>query len=237
MKIRNAPFFLLLLGVQLAGWTVSSLAQPFEPQLERGVDRPGSDFRNFDLSRADPNLCRSACTSERNCRAWTYVKPGHQGPRARCWLKTVAPRPRSNSCCTSGFINALREIQVCRQIGNIKGAGPVECIGPGGRDFGKAGKTFRKGDKVMILARFQRLHPGAKVLHAIYSQERGGRFVNFSSNKKSIRFKNGQENWAFWFPAHFRKAGRWRVSIALEGHGLTGQVLGQVEYCINCALE
>jgi hypothetical protein len=182
-------------------------------------------------------LCRSACLNERQCRAWTYVKPGHQGPTARCWLKTVAPAPQANSCCTSGFINALREIQACREIGNITGAGPVECIGPGGWDFGKAGTTFKAGDQVMILARFQRLHPGNKELIAVYSHAEGGKFVNFSKNKRILKVKNDLDNWAFWFPAHFTKEGRWRVNVALTGKGLTGQVLGRVEYCINCPLE
>jgi hypothetical protein len=30
------------------------------------------------------------------------VVPGHQGPSARCWLKSVVPAPRQSECCTSG---------------------------------------------------------------------------------------------------------------------------------------
>ena len=214
-----------------------SVAQPNRPQLEHGVDRPGADFRNFDLTSANPESCRTACVGDKQCRAWTYVKPGQQGPKARCWLKNLAPAPRSRDCCTSGVINVLKELEACRQIGNIKGKGPVECIGPGGWDFGKAGTTFKQGDKVMILARFQRLRPGGKELAAIYSRAEGGKFVNFSGNKKVLTFNNGVENWAYWFPAHHTKAGRWRVAVVLNGEGLTGQVLGQVEYCVNCPLD
>jgi hypothetical protein len=71
--------------------------------FESRIDRPGRDYKNFDLTGADPNLCRAACLTERsNCKAWTYVRPGFQGPQARCWLKTDVPPAFTNSCCTSG---------------------------------------------------------------------------------------------------------------------------------------
>ncbi len=71
---------------------------------EPGVDRPGLDFRDFDLMRSDPQLCRLACLKDTRCRAFTYVKPGIQGPRARCWLKEAVPPPVKNQCCVSGVI-------------------------------------------------------------------------------------------------------------------------------------
>ena len=183
MKPKLLILFILISTVLCS--TSFLFAQPNEPQLEHGVDRLGGDFRDFNLQSANPMSCRSACLNDNKCRAWTYVKPGHQGPNARCWLKIVAPTPQSNPCCTSGFINSLREIQACRQIGNITGKGPVDCIGPGGWDFGKAGKTFKGGDKVMILTRLHRLHPGNKELIAIYSHAKGGKFLNFSNNRRS----------------------------------------------------
>lgn len=235
--MKTNLLILFILAGTLLCWHPFSFSQPIQLPLEHGVDRPGSDFRNFALQNANPGLCRSACVNDRQCRAWTYVKPGHQGPQARCWLKTGAPPPQSSSCCTSGVINVLREIETCRDIGNVTGTGPVECVGPGGWNFGKAGRSFKKGDKVMILSRFQRLHPGNKEIIAVYSHAEGGKFVNFSNNKKVLKFKNDMENWAFWFPAHFTKDGRWRVNLAIAGKGLTGQVIGRVEYCINCPLE
>lgn len=39
--------------------------------MEFGVDRPGSDSRDFKAARADPNLCRDQCVAETNCVAWT----------------------------------------------------------------------------------------------------------------------------------------------------------------------
>jgi hypothetical protein len=70
--------------------------------LEYGVDRPGLDYKNFNLPAADPNLCRDACAGDPQCRAFTFVRPGYQGPSARCWLKNQVPNPVDNSCCVSG---------------------------------------------------------------------------------------------------------------------------------------
>ena len=92
-------FLPVVIGMLL--WPVSvSRAQG---NMEFGIDRPGQDFLNFDLSSADPALCESACTQNPNCRAWTYVMPNTiQGPNPRCWLKTGIPNPVSNTCCISG---------------------------------------------------------------------------------------------------------------------------------------
>jgi hypothetical protein len=71
--------------------------------FEPNVDRAGSDYKNFDLASADPNLCKTACENERaTCKAWTFVRPGVQGPSARCWLKNTVPPARTSNCCTSG---------------------------------------------------------------------------------------------------------------------------------------
>jgi hypothetical protein len=70
--------------------------------MEYGVDRPGGDYKNFDLKRNDPNQCLSACMRAEACKAWTFVRPGHQGPTARCWLKNKVPAPKDAPCCISG---------------------------------------------------------------------------------------------------------------------------------------
>jgi hypothetical protein len=72
------------------------------PGMEFDVDRPGSDFHNFDLAAPSPEVCRDACASDGRCLAYTYVRPGVQGPSARCWLKNAVPNAVSNSCCVSG---------------------------------------------------------------------------------------------------------------------------------------
>ncbi len=69
--------------------------------LETDVDRPGLDYRSFDLSESRPELCQTECGSDARCRSFTYVKPGVQGPKARCWLKYGIPSPAPNQCCIS----------------------------------------------------------------------------------------------------------------------------------------
>lgn len=65
---------------------------------------PGNDYRDFVLSTADPQICRSACVSDSRCEYWTYVRPNHgQGPKAHCWLKDDHTlTPVQDSCCISG---------------------------------------------------------------------------------------------------------------------------------------
>ena len=70
--------------------------------MEYNMDRMGSDYSNFDLSRPDPQLCQDACQNDPNCVAWTYVKPGFQGPNPRCWLKNAVPQLTPNPFCVSG---------------------------------------------------------------------------------------------------------------------------------------
>ncbi|MDD4162744.1 MAG: PAN domain-containing protein [Methanothrix sp.] len=72
--------------------------------LENNIDRPGMDYQNFDLTSANPSLCENACKADPNCKSFTYVKPGYQGPNARCWLKNGVPNAVSAECCISGKI-------------------------------------------------------------------------------------------------------------------------------------
>lgn len=67
-----------------------------------GYDRPGSDYRNFETG-PDHSACEAVCRYDDRCRAWTWVRPGVQGPRARCWLKATIPVRRENPCCRSGM--------------------------------------------------------------------------------------------------------------------------------------
>ena len=83
--------------------------------LEYDTDRPGLDYRSFDLSTPDPNLCRQACKDDPRCLAFTYVKPGYQGPTARCWLKDRVPSATTNKCCISGL-----KVQGKREINDLK---------------------------------------------------------------------------------------------------------------------
>lgn len=70
--------------------------------MEQNTDRPGMDYGNFWLPNPDPRLCEKACGEDKRCAAFTFVKPGIQGPKARCWLKSSVPAARPNDCCISG---------------------------------------------------------------------------------------------------------------------------------------
>jgi hypothetical protein len=65
-----------------------------------GFDLPGSDYANFAASSAF--VCRNTCGGDSRCQAWTWVKPGLQGPTGRCWLKHRVPALVRNDCCNSG---------------------------------------------------------------------------------------------------------------------------------------
>jgi 1-phosphatidylinositol phosphodiesterase len=104
----------LALAVALAGLGLGCLVQPVpmtvysasgSAALEVNVDRPGSDYRSFDLATPQPEQCRDTCLVEPQCVAFTYVNPGVQGPSARCWLKNGVPPATPNTCCVSGVKN------------------------------------------------------------------------------------------------------------------------------------
>lgn len=80
-----------------------------EVTVEADTDRMGSDYSGYDLSSADPELCRKACDGDAQCKAYTYVKPGVQGPNARCYLKNAVPAPSPNACCVSGVKQAAAQ--------------------------------------------------------------------------------------------------------------------------------
>jgi len=73
--------------------------------IEYGIDRPGSDYKNFDLSEENPIVCKQACDNDEKCKAWTYVKPGYQGPYPKCWLKSNIPNATKNLFTVSGIKN------------------------------------------------------------------------------------------------------------------------------------
>lgn len=70
--------------------------------IENNIDRVGLDYSNFNLASANPDLCLAACAKDPKCQAYTYVKPGVQGPSARCWLKQGIPTTSTSTCCVSG---------------------------------------------------------------------------------------------------------------------------------------
>jgi len=55
-----------------------------------------------ELTPATRRSSALACQGDASCSAWSYVKPGFQGPTARCYLKTPAPVAVNNPCCITG---------------------------------------------------------------------------------------------------------------------------------------
>ena len=85
---------------------------PKGAMAQDNVDLPGMDYKNFDLNVPDPRLCQNACLDDPKCKAFTYVKPGFQGPNARCWLKDGVPQTKPNSCCISGIKEKISQSKI-----------------------------------------------------------------------------------------------------------------------------
>jgi len=100
---------LVFIGLGLGLWQPSALTEviPVAPtatmsEREHDRDRSGGDYTGFDVNTDHIEDCEAACKADAKCAAWTYVKPGIQGPHARCYLKSVIPAISDNACCVSG---------------------------------------------------------------------------------------------------------------------------------------
>jgi hypothetical protein len=69
--------------------------------LEYGINRFAGDYKSSYIG--SPEECRDACASEDPCVAFSFVKPGIQGVKAVCWLKSNVPPQTPDSCCVSGI--------------------------------------------------------------------------------------------------------------------------------------
>ncbi len=80
---------------------ISTTIPRYVVTAEFGRDRAGSDYSSF-VTSASASICQQSCINDIRCNAYTYVRPGVQGANAICYLKSVAPTSRPNSCCVSG---------------------------------------------------------------------------------------------------------------------------------------
>jgi len=72
---------------------------------ETAIDRPGGDYKNFDVKGGEGDEpCQAACTADNKCRAWTYARPGYIGKEAHCFLKREIKPPRRRAGFTSGVV-------------------------------------------------------------------------------------------------------------------------------------
>lgn len=89
----------LVLGLGAPPARASLTVVPQGTQMDTNF--PGNDFRSFPSD--DVNGCAEVCERTRGCMAWTWVRPGVQGPRGMCWLKNGAPQVVKDRCCMSGL--------------------------------------------------------------------------------------------------------------------------------------
>jgi hypothetical protein len=75
--------------------------------LEMNTNRGGSDLRMMEIDLPVPEVCQSECAKEAACKAWTFVPPGVQGAKARCWLKNAIPAPAP----AEGIVSGLRDVE------------------------------------------------------------------------------------------------------------------------------
>lgn len=87
------------------GTAISDESICTDPSMELNTDRPGKDYKGLELAEPNPCECMKVCFNESQCRAYTYVKPGVQGEKARCWLKNEIPVQVQNTDCISGARN------------------------------------------------------------------------------------------------------------------------------------
>lgn len=120
-------------AIRLAFAVIASLALAAAASasvtVETDTDRMGSDYSGYDLSAADPELCRKACEDDAQCKAYTYVKPGVQGPNARCYLKNAVPAASANACCISGVKQAVARSGAI-QTPSVRQAPPARAVQP-----------------------------------------------------------------------------------------------------------
>jgi hypothetical protein len=103
MTFKNIQKFNIIIMVVFLLFSENALKAETIIQMEQNIDRPGMDYKNFDLSTPDPGVCKSACENDSLCKAFTFVRPGIQGSKARCWLKKSVPNPVASNCCISGI--------------------------------------------------------------------------------------------------------------------------------------
>lgn len=72
---------------------------------EFAIDRGGGDYKSIDLP-SDPTglTCKAACEADKQCRAWTYLRPGYGGSAPHCYLKDKVKAPHHKPCCISGVV-------------------------------------------------------------------------------------------------------------------------------------
>lgn len=82
--------------------------------LEYGMNRPGADYAQ--RMEASPEGCRTSCSGDQTCQAFTFVKAPTGMANGQCFLKRAVPAPVAAPCCISGKRKSAQE----EIIGNIR---------------------------------------------------------------------------------------------------------------------
>ncbi|THB71700.1 MAG: hypothetical protein D6E12_00735 [Desulfovibrio sp.] len=69
-----------------------------------GVDLPGHDYHDFDMTEANPAMCLRVCQLDAQCRAYTYMPPGVLSAGPHCWLKNGVPAQQPYPEAVSGIV-------------------------------------------------------------------------------------------------------------------------------------
>ena len=97
----NKSFVFTLVLILTGFFGIVNGDQMTAPQND--TDFMGSDYSSVPLDTPDPLECEKMCASDDKCMAYTYVKPGYQGDKAVCYLKSLVPNSSQNKCCISGI--------------------------------------------------------------------------------------------------------------------------------------
>lgn len=74
-----------------------------DPHYQQDTNMPGNDLRSFETTKGADAECSIACANDAKCKAWTWVKPGIQAAKGKCWLKHAVPNAVADTCCISGL--------------------------------------------------------------------------------------------------------------------------------------
>jgi len=77
--------------------------------LEYGYDRPGGSYVANYPNTGSAQQCAQMCSNNPACVAFTWVKPGVQGPTGVCWLKGSLSGKAPNKDCVSGVVRQVKE--------------------------------------------------------------------------------------------------------------------------------
>ncbi|PHR60854.1 MAG: hypothetical protein COA47_06505 [Robiginitomaculum sp.] len=96
---------LFCLCFALCGQASIANAQMFETNMER----TGATFTRSTISANGPQACWALCAKDGRCKAWTWERPGINGPLAMCSLKSAVTPGQFSPCCVSGLSAKLEQ--------------------------------------------------------------------------------------------------------------------------------